>query len=70
MQTLRLSIEGMSCGHCLHAVNQALSVLGGVTIKSVRMGGAELEYDETRIASEAIVTAVADAGYRATPVLA
>ena len=46
MTRLTLHIEGMSCGHCLNAVNQALAAVPGVTVGSVRMGRAELEYDE------------------------
>ncbi|MDH5316264.1 MAG: cation transporter [Gemmatimonadota bacterium] len=68
MRPLTLSIEGMSCHHCLNAVNKALSGLGGVTIRAVRIGRAELEYDETAIQPEAVAAAVTTAGYRATPV--
>jgi copper chaperone CopZ len=56
----------MSCGHCLNAVSQALGRLPGVEIESVRMGRAELRYDDAVTTPEAITNAVADAGYRAT----
>ena len=41
MRHLTLHIEGMSCGHCLNAVNRALAGLPGVEIESVthRAGG-------------------------------
>jgi copper chaperone CopZ len=63
---LTLHIEGMSCGHCLHAVNRALTELPGVEVESVRMGRAELQYDDQRTDPARIEAAVADAGYRAT----
>jgi copper chaperone CopZ len=66
MQDLTLHIEGMSCGHCLHAVNRALAAVPGVEIGSVRIGRAELRYDERAIDAERIAEAVTGAGYRAT----
>jgi Cu+-exporting ATPase len=60
-----LSIEGMSCHHCLNAVNKALAALPGVKIESVRMGRAELSFDPAQADPERIIAAVTDAGYRA-----
>jgi copper chaperone CopZ len=68
MRPLTLSIEGMSCHHCLNTVNKALGGLNGVTIRVVRIGRAELDYDESAIQPEAVAAAVTNAGYRATPV--
>ena len=66
MTHLTLHIEGMSCGHCLNAVNRALSELPRVNVGSVRMGRAELEFDEQSTSAAQIEAAVSDAGYRAT----
>ena len=66
MKPLTLHIEGMSCGHCLNAVNRALASVSGVEIDSVRIGRAELRYDEGTSAPERIAEAVTGAGYRAT----
>jgi len=66
VQHLTLHIEGMSCGHCLNAVNRALAELPGVEVESVRMGRAELRYDEQQLNPARIEAAVADAGYRAS----
>jgi copper chaperone CopZ len=66
MRRLMLHIEGMSCGHCLNAVNGALAALPGVQVDSVRIGRAELRYDESTTTPSHIEAAVADAGYRAT----
>ena len=67
MRSLTLHIEEMSCGHCLNAVNGALAALPGVQVDSVRIGRAEVRYDESITTPALIEAAVADAGYRATP---
>jgi copper chaperone len=66
VQHLTLHIEGMSCGHCLNAVSRALSELPGVEVESIRMGRADLRYDEQQLNPSCIEAAVADAGYRAS----
>lgn len=67
MTDLKLAIDGMSCSHCLNAVNKSLAGLAGVRIKSVAVGRAELEFDPAAIDAGRIVAAIGDAGYRATP---
>jgi copper chaperone len=66
MRSVTLHIEGMSCGHCLNAVNRAINSLPGVTIDSVQIGRASVRFDDSVVTREAIVAAVADAGYRVT----
>jgi copper chaperone len=66
MRRLTLHIEGMSCRHCLNAVSQALAALPGVQVDSVRIGRAELRYDESLTTPLRIEAAVGDAGYRAS----
>jgi len=66
MKSATLQIEGMSCSHCLNAVNRALSALPGVSLNSVEIGRAALHYDEAVIDPAAIEHAVSAAGYRAT----
>lgn len=58
-----LAITGMSCGHCLNAVNKALAELDGVQVDSVRMGRAEVQFDPARIDAARIVAAIEGAGY-------
>jgi copper chaperone len=66
MRRLTLQITGMSCGHCLDAVNQALSSKPGVTVESLQMGRAVVSYDEQTADPAAIENAVTEAGYAAT----
>lgn len=66
MRQTTLHIEGMSCGHCLNAVNQALSAVPGVRINAIRIGRADVSYDETATGPSQLAAAVTEAGYRAT----
>jgi copper chaperone CopZ len=61
-----LHINGMSCGHCLNAVNRALAEMPGVEVDTVRIGRAEVRYDQARVSPAQLEAAVAEAGYRAT----
>ena len=66
MKTLTLHITGMSCGHCLNAVSQALNSMPGVQVESVQMGRAVVSNDEKAADPEAMERAISDAGYTAT----
>lgn len=66
MRSLTLHIEGMSCAHCLNAVNRALAELPGVEIEAVRIGQADVRFDEHALEPGRIEAAVSDAGYPAT----
>jgi copper chaperone len=68
MRELSLQVNGMSCGHCLKAVNGALSALPWLELGSVRIGGAELRYDPAVVTPEQVVAAVREAGYEAVVV--
>ena len=65
MTPLALSINGMSCGHCLNAVRNALSDAPGVTVESVRIGRADVQYDPAVTTPDQIASAITDAGYEA-----
>jgi copper chaperone CopZ len=66
MRQATLHIEGMSCGHCLNAVNRALGSLPGVRIDQLRIGRADVSYDESVTDLSQLEAAVIEAGYRAT----
>lgn len=64
-----LTIEGMSCGHCVSAVKSALASVPGVTRAEVtldpsKVGHAVVEGDVTR---EALVRAVEGEEYTVRP---
>ncbi len=65
MSTLALRIEGMTCQHCVRAVNEALTELPGVTVERVEIGKASVALDGTRVVPAQVIDAVQDAGYAA-----
>lgn len=65
MKKVELQVEGMSCGHCVHAVREALAGLPGVKVENIRIGAATVEMDESRVGVGELLEAVADAGYDA-----
>jgi copper chaperone CopZ len=69
MIDVTLHIEGMSCGHCLNAVNGALNSVSGAKVITVQQGRAEVQVGSAEVTKE-LVAAVERAGYRATAVAA
>ncbi|MBC8086669.1 MAG: heavy-metal-associated domain-containing protein [Phycisphaerae bacterium] len=65
MQQLTLQINGMSCGHCVSAVKQALAEVPGVTIENVTIGQAVVSYEPEKTNTTSITDALADVGYEA-----
>lgn len=64
MAEAAISIEGMSCQHCVMSVKKALDRLDGVTSSEVAIGSAKVTYDDTRTGIQEIAKAVQDAGYK------
>lgn len=67
MTKITLAIQGMSCGHCVKRVQQALASTPGVAKASVTLkpGQAKVEYDEAAAKPEQLTAAVVTAGYSA-----
>ena len=65
MSKLELEIQGMSCGHCVAAVSEALRELPGVTVERVAIGSAAVSYEPDQVSVDDITLAVEDAGYSA-----
>ena len=63
MTTQTLEIGGMTCGHCLRMVKQALDGMSGVSLDDLRIGKATVTFDETEVSADKIAEAVRDAGY-------
>lgn len=66
MKTEELSIEGMSCSHCVLNVTKELRKLSGVIIEDVHIGSARVTYDETKLSWSDLTSAIANAGYTVT----
>ena len=67
MASVRLNVSGMTCNHCKVKVEQALSGTFGVYGVFVDLpdGAAEVDYDDGKVTSDALVKAVKGAGYEA-----
>jgi len=65
MEPLKLTIEGMSCEHCVKAVKHRLTNTPGVAVDEVEIGSARLRYDPSKIQVDEIEEAIADEGYTA-----
>ena len=65
MERLNLTIEGMSCDHCVRAVRGRLERTEGVKVDDVKIGSAVVEYDPAKTNVDEIETAIADEGYTA-----
>ena len=61
--TETLTIDGMTCQHCVRAVQEALEGVDGVTVESVQIGEARVDVDETRATTAGIATALEEEGY-------
>jgi len=62
---LDLTIAGMTCGHCVSAVREALEALPGVNVQQVGIGTASVTLDPQGASAAALVEAVREAGYQA-----
>ncbi len=59
-----ITIRGMSCGHCVKAVAEALSGVEGLRVHSVDVGRADVECTDSSVLGRAL-TAIQDAGFEA-----
>lgn len=66
MEALHLTIEGMTCEHCVRAVDGRLRKTPGVEVDAVAIGSADVRYNPAVINEEQIADAIADEGYTAS----
>lgn len=62
---LKLKVDGMTCGHCIAAVDKAVHSLDGVKDAHVEIGSVELTYDPARLDAQRIIHVIEEEGYRA-----
>ena len=70
MATTTLKIDGMTCGHCVQAVTQALEGTEGVSKAKVDLqaGRAQVEFEENKTNADYLADVVTGEGYTAKPV--
>jgi copper chaperone len=63
MQKVTLKVEGMSCGHCVNAVENALKSAGAKGTVDLANGTVTIEYDENNVSLDQLKQAIEDQGY-------
>ena len=63
MINMTYKILGMSCEHCVKAIELELQQLN-ISNYNVSIGTVEVEYDETKIKDEDIIHAIHEAGFK------
>lgn len=67
MKTVLFNINGMTCNHCVMAVQNALKSLG-IDNYSVEIGKASVTFDEENVDIETIKAAIEEEGYEVASV--
>ena len=64
-----LTVPGISCGHCVATIEEAVGALAGVAQVKADAGTKRVEvaFDPNRVSSAQIEAALDDAGYPVTP---
>jgi len=55
-------IEGMSCGHCVMAVEKELNKLD-IENKKVKIGSVKIEFDPDKVSEDDIKNSIRESGY-------
>jgi copper chaperone len=63
MSNVTLSVEGMSCGHCVSSVEGALTKIGAKGKVDLAAKTVYIEYEEAKISLVALKEAIEDQGY-------
>jgi copper chaperone len=65
MEKITLTVKGMSCGHCVNAVETNVGQLPGVSNVKVYLndGKVEVEYNPSEVTLEKIVGTIDEQGY-------
>jgi copper chaperone len=65
MQTITVGVQGMSCGHCVKAVEGAVGKLAGVSLVEVSLENKSttVTFDESKVTAESIKETIAEQGY-------
>jgi copper chaperone len=65
MEKVTLNVQGMSCGHCVKAVEGSVGVLNGVSSVKVDLKAAtvDVEFDGKQVSLDQIKETIDDQGY-------
>ncbi len=63
MQKTTLTVEGMSCNHCVHTIEKTLKEMGAEGKVDLASKTVEVQYEESRLSLDAIKEAIEEQGY-------
>lgn len=65
MENVTLTVQGMSCGHCVKAVEGSVGELNGVdTVKvNLEAGQVDVAFDSSKVTVDTIKETIDDQGY-------
>lgn len=63
MTRTQLTLANMTCNHCVMSVRKALAAIDHVQVDDVRIGAADVEYDEALVREDVLIEALKNAGY-------
>ncbi len=65
MQSVKLNVQGMSCGHCVKAVEGSVGELEGINQVKVKLEEAmvEVSFNESQVSLDKIKKTIEDQGY-------
>lgn len=63
MSNIVLKVEGMTCGHCVKAVEGAVQNAGASGKVDLESKTVSIKYDESKVSLDAIKEAIEDQGY-------
>ncbi|MCP5266997.1 MAG: heavy-metal-associated domain-containing protein [Burkholderiaceae bacterium] len=63
---ISLQVKGMSCGHCVRAVEQAIRDMDADAGVNVDLGSGKVDVDSTKLGREQLVAAITEEGYEVT----
>jgi copper chaperone len=65
METVTLKVEGMSCNHCVNAIEGSVGKLQGVENVKVSLdkGTVEVSYDASKVKKAEMKNTIEDQGY-------
>lgn len=63
MKEKKFFISGMSCHHCVMAIERELKTLP-LEKFDVKIGIVDVKYDESKLSEDNIITAIKEAGYK------
>ena len=63
MKSVNLTVEGMSCHHCVNAIETALKSIHVIGKADLTSKSVQVEYDESNVSLDLIKATIEDQGY-------